>query len=103
MWSFDGVKMSDSPEPIAFRTGERVRVKLVNDTMMNHPIHIHGHFFEMVTGHGEFAPRKHTVNVMQGGTVTWDLTAAAPGDWAFHRSEERRVGKECVSTCRYRW
>src|SRR3546814_14681117 len=60
MWSFDGVKMSDSPEPIAFRTGERVRVKLVNDTMMNHPIHIHGHFFEMVTGHGEFAPRKHT-------------------------------------------
>src|SRR3546814_423819 len=84
MWSFDGVKMSDSPEPIAFRTGERVRVKLVNDTMMNHPIHIHGHFFEMVTGHGEFAPRKHTVNVMPGGTVTWDLTADAPGDWAFH-------------------
>jgi FtsP/CotA-like multicopper oxidase with cupredoxin domain len=84
MWSFDGVKMSDSPEPISFRTGERVRVKLVNDTMMNHPIHIHGHFFEMVTGHGEFAPRKHTVNVMPGGTVTWDLTADAPGDWAFH-------------------
>src|SRR3546814_105697 len=83
MWSFDGVKMSDSPEPIAFRTGERVRVKLVNDTMMNHPIHIHGHFFEMVTGHGEFAPRKHTVNVMPGGTVTWDLTADAPGDAYF--------------------
>ncbi len=84
MWSFDGVKMSDAPNPIPFRTGERVRVTLVNDTMMNHPIHIHGHFFELVTGHGEFAPRKHTVNVMPGGKVSWDLTADAPGDWAFH-------------------
>ena len=85
MWSFDGLKMSDAMnEPIAFRTGERVRVTLINDTMMNHPIHIHGHFFELVTGHGEFAPRKHTVNVMPGGKVTWDLTADAPGDWAFH-------------------
>jgi FtsP/CotA-like multicopper oxidase with cupredoxin domain len=84
MWSFDGMKMSDAPNPIPFRTGERVRVTLLNDTMMNHPIHIHGHFFDLVTGHGEFAPRKHTVNVMPGSKVTWDLTADAPGDWAFH-------------------
>ena len=84
MWSFDGVKMSDGAEPIPFRTDERVRVTLINDTMMNHPIHLHGHFFELVTGHGEFAPRKHTVNVVPGGKVTFDLTADAPGDWAFH-------------------
>ena len=84
MWSFDGVKMSDPAKPLPFRTNERVRVTLINDTMMNHPIHIHGHFFELVTGHGAFAPRKHTVNVMPGGKVTFDLTADAPGDWAFH-------------------
>ncbi len=75
MWSFDGVKMSDTMEPFAFTQGERVRVRLVNDTMMAHPIHLHGHFFELVTGHGDHAPRKHTVIVQPGGTATWDLTA----------------------------
>ncbi|AEG48839.1 copper-resistance protein, CopA family [Sphingobium chlorophenolicum L-1] len=84
MWSFDGVKLSDGAEPIAFRHGERVRVNLINDTMMPHPIHLHGHFFELVTGAGDHAPRKHTVNVLPGGKVTFDLTADAPGDWAFH-------------------
>ncbi len=84
MWSFDGVKMSDKREPIPFTTNERVRVTLVNDTMMTHPIHLHGHFFELVTGHGDFSPRKHTVNVQPGGKVTFDLTADALGDWAFH-------------------
>jgi FtsP/CotA-like multicopper oxidase with cupredoxin domain len=84
MWSFDGVKYSEITAPIPFRRDERVRVTLVNDSMMAHPIHLHGHFFELVTGHGEFAPRKHTVNVLPGGKVTFDLTADAPGDWAFH-------------------
>jgi len=84
MWSFDGVKMSETMEPFAFRLGERVRVKLINDTMMGHPIHLHGHYFELVTGKGDHAPRKHTVLVQPGGTVTWDLTADAEGDWAFH-------------------
>jgi FtsP/CotA-like multicopper oxidase with cupredoxin domain len=84
MWSFDGVKISDPAQPIPFRLGERVRVTLVNDTMMPHPIHLHGHFFELVTGHGSSAPRKHTVNVPPGGKVSFDLTADAPGDWAFH-------------------
>ncbi len=84
MWSFDGVKMSDKREPIPFLENERVRVTLVNDTMMAHPIHLHGHFFELVTGHGEYAPRKHTVNVAPGGKVTFDFTADAVGDWAFH-------------------
>ena len=84
MWSFDGEKMSDKHEPIPFTEGERVRVNLINDTMMSHPIHIHGHFFELVTGHGDHAPRKHTVIVQPGGKVTWDFTADAVGDWAFH-------------------
>jgi len=83
MWSFDGVKLNEVKQPIAFRAGERVRVTLVNDTMMSHPIHLHGHFFELVTGHGDHAPRKHTVNVLPGSKVSWDVTAT-PGDWAFH-------------------
>jgi CopA family copper-resistance protein len=84
MWSFDGVKMSDTMEPYPFVEGERVRVNLINDSMMGHPIHIHGHFFELVTGHGDHAPRKHTVIVQPGSKVTWDFTADAVGDWAFH-------------------
>lgn len=84
MWSFDGVKMSDHMEPIPFIEGERVRINLINDSMMAHPIHIHGHFFELVTGHGDHGPRKHTVIVQPGGKVTWDFTADAVGDWAFH-------------------
>jgi CopA family copper-resistance protein len=85
MWSFDGVKLSDRAEPIAFRHMERVRVTLINDTMMPHPIHIHGHFFQLVTGEDAAAnPRKHTVNVLPGGKVSFDLTADAIGDWAFH-------------------
>ena len=84
MWSFDGVKMSDTHVPFAFIEGERVRVRLVNDTMMAHPIHLHGHYFELVTGHGAYAPRKHTVIVQPGGIVSFDLTADAVGDWAFH-------------------
>ena len=84
MWSFDGVKLSEPAEPIPFRLNERVRVRLINDTMMPHPIHLHGHFFELVTGQGANGPRKHTVNVPPGGIVTFDVTADAGGDWAFH-------------------
>lgn len=84
MWSFDGEKFSEITKPIPFRRNERVRVTLVNDSMMSHPIHIHGHFFELLTGPPGKHPRKHTVNVLPGGKVTFDLTADAPGDWAFH-------------------
>ena len=84
MWAFDGEKLNEVKQPIPFLKDERVRVTLVNDTMMGHPIHLHGHFFELVTGHGEFAPRKHTVQVQPGGTVTFDVTTDAVGDWAFH-------------------
>jgi CopA family copper-resistance protein len=84
MWAFDGRKFSEITQPIPFVKDERVRVTLVNDTMMGHPIHLHGHFFELVTGHGDHAPRKHTVNVQPGGKVSFDVTMDAEGDWAFH-------------------
>jgi CopA family copper-resistance protein len=84
MWSFDGRRFSEVVEPIRFARNERVRVTLVNDTMMQHPIHLHGHFFEVVNGHPGHQPLKHTVNVLPGNKITFDLTADAPGDWAFH-------------------
>ena len=84
LWSFDGVKLSDGAEPIPFRHNERVRLNLINDTMMPHPIHLHGHFFELVSGDAGHRPLKHTVNVLPGGKVSLDLTADALGDWAFH-------------------
>ncbi|WP_332769200.1 copper resistance system multicopper oxidase [Phenylobacterium sp.] len=84
MWSFDGEKFSHLKAPIPFRLNERVRVTLVNDSMMAHPIHLHGHFYEVVNGNPGHHPMKHTVNVLPGGKVTFDLTADAPGDWAFH-------------------
>lgn len=85
MWGLDGQQFSALVEPIRFGLNERVRVVLVNDTMMNHPIHLHGHFFELVTGApADRQPMKHTVNVQPGGKLAFDLTADAPGDWAFH-------------------
>jgi FtsP/CotA-like multicopper oxidase with cupredoxin domain len=84
IWGFDGLKFSQGAPPYPFRLGERVRVNLINDTMMAHPIHLHGHFFEVVNGHAGRHPRKHTVNVLPGGKVSFDLTADEPGDWAFH-------------------
>ncbi len=84
MWSLEGRKFSAIVEPIRFARNERVRVTLVNDTMMQHPIHLHGHFFEVVTGRPGNHPRKHTVNVLPGTKISFDLTADAPGDWAFH-------------------
>ncbi|WP_152434144.1 copper resistance system multicopper oxidase [Erythrobacter sp. THAF29] len=86
MWSFDGRKFSAvTDDPIRFGFDERVRVKLVNNTMMAHPIHLHGHFFELVNGADHMhQPLKHTIVVQPGGTATFDLTANEPGDWAFH-------------------
>ena len=84
MWSMDGEQLSENPEPYRFARNERVRLRLINDTMMTHPMHLHGHFFEIVNGHGPNQPFKHTVKVLPGGFVDLDLTADAPGDWAFH-------------------
>jgi CopA family copper-resistance protein len=83
MWGFDGEKFSEASKPYSFRKGERVRVTLINDTMMAHPIHLHGHFFDLAHGPAGFRARKHTVIVLPGGKVAWDFTPEA-GDWAFH-------------------
>ena len=84
MWSVDGEKLSENPEPYRFARNERVRLRLINDTMMTHPMHLHGHFFEIVNGNPGQQPLKHTVRVLPGGFIDLDLTADAPGDWAFH-------------------
>ncbi|MFN0025359.1 MAG: copper resistance system multicopper oxidase [Parvularculaceae bacterium] len=84
MWSFDGVKFSAVDGPILFNEGERLRVTLVNDTMMTHPIHLHGMFFDLVVDDSDFKPRKHTVNVKPGDKLSFDVTADHVGDWAFH-------------------
>jgi CopA family copper-resistance protein len=86
MWGFDGKKFTAvTDDPIRCGYDERVRVKLVNQTMMAHPIHLHGHFFELVNGADHMhQPLKHTLVVQPGGTATFDLTANEPGDWAFH-------------------
>ena len=84
MWSFNGLKLSETDSPIAtLNEGERVRFVMVNDTMMTHPIHLHGQFFEVVTGERDYKPRKHTINVKPGEKMAFDFTANA-GDWAFH-------------------
>ncbi|QDH35356.1 copper resistance system multicopper oxidase [Porphyrobacter sp. YT40] len=86
MWSFDGEMYSAvSDKPIRFAFNERVRVKLVNNTMMAHPIHLHGMFFELVNGEdAAHQPRKNVVIVQPGASAQFDLTANEPGDWAFH-------------------
>ncbi|GAA4743034.1 copper resistance system multicopper oxidase [Sphingomonas daechungensis] len=84
MWSMDGEQLSERPEPYRLARNERVRMRLINDTMMTHPMHIHGHFWQLVNGHGSHQPMKHTVRVLPGSFVDLDMTADAPGDWAFH-------------------
>ena len=84
IWSLDGRKFSDGLEPIRFARNERVRVTMVNNSMMQHPMHIHGHFMELVNGHPGRHPLKHTINVLPGSKVSFDITADNPGDWAFH-------------------
>ncbi len=84
MWSFDGKKFSDGVDPIVFYKDERVRLTMVNDSMMAHPIHLHGMFFDVVNGSGDHKPRKHTIIVKPGEKLSVDITADAVGDWAFH-------------------
>jgi CopA family copper-resistance protein len=84
MWSFDGKKYSDAPDPIRFRYGERVRLTFVNDTMMEHPIHLHGMWMHLENGTGAHLPRKHVVIVKPAERLSVAVTADTPGPWAFH-------------------
>jgi len=84
MWSFDGEQYHRDMPDIALRHGERVRFVLINDTMMAHPIHLHGMFFELDVGACESNPLKHTVNVQPAERSSFVVTAEEVGRWAFH-------------------
>jgi CopA family copper-resistance protein len=83
IWGFNGQKFS-SAEPIELKLGERVRFVLINDTMMEHPIHLHGLWGELENGHGEFNPYKHTIIVKPAERVSYLVSADTPGHWAYH-------------------
>jgi CopA family copper-resistance protein len=83
VWSFGGQKFSES-EPLRFNYGERLRLVLVNDTMMTHPIHLHGMWGEVESENGEFLVRKHTITVQPGQRLAYGVTADALGRWAYH-------------------
>lgn len=83
VWGFDGLNFSEA-EPIRLKLGERVRFILVNDTMMEHPIHLHGLWSELENGKSEFRPYKHTINVKPGERLSFLVSADTPGQWAFH-------------------
>lgn len=82
-WSIDGVKLSDA-KPIHFVANERLRVVLLNDTMMTHPMHLHGMWMDLESPDAAFQVRKHTISVQPAQRVSFAVTADAPGRWAFH-------------------
>jgi CopA family copper-resistance protein len=83
VWGFNGKKFSES-KAVRVKLGERVRFVLINNTMMEHPIHLHGFLFEVENGQGDRQPFKHTVNVKPGERMSFVFTADEPGRWAFH-------------------
>ena len=83
MWSINGIKFADS-DPLELKYGERVRITLVNDTMMTHPMHLHGMWSELETKDPDHIPRKHTVIVQPGSKISYLVTADARGQWAYH-------------------
>ncbi len=82
-WSFDGIKFSDA-EPLRLKYGERIRITLVNDTMMTHPIHLHGMWSDLEDENGNFMVRKHTIDMPPGSKRSYRVTADALGRWAYH-------------------
>ncbi|MBA2591811.1 MAG: copper resistance system multicopper oxidase [Pseudomonadota bacterium] len=83
LWGFDGKKSSEA-DPIRLRYGERVRFVFVNDTMMNHPLHLHGMWSELDNGAGAYKPRKHVINIKPAERLSFEVVADALGEWAFH-------------------
>jgi len=83
MWSINGVKHSEA-EPLRWTLGERIRITFVNDTMMNHPMHLHGMWSDLETGDNNYLPRKHTVIVQPGSRISYRVTVDAEGGWAYH-------------------
>jgi len=83
MWSINGVRFADA-DPVSLTYGERVRLVLINDTMMTHPVHLHGMWSELETGDPDRIPRKHTIIVQPGSRISYLVTADAVGNWAYH-------------------
>ncbi len=83
IWSFDGIRFADA-EPLRLTYGERLRITLVNDTMMEHPIHLHGVWSDLEQADGRFGVRKHTVNMPPGTRRSYRVSADALGRWAYH-------------------
>jgi len=83
MWSMDGVHVRDA-DPIELTLGERIRLTMINDTMMSHPMHLHGMWMELENGHRELIPRAHTVVVKPAEKLSVLFNADAEGPWAFH-------------------
>lgn len=83
IWSINDVKFNDA-EPIVLNYGERVRIRFINETMMAHPMHLHGLWSLVDVGKGSRNPIKHTVNVNPAMTVDIDVEVDEPGQWAFH-------------------
>lgn len=83
LWSFDGTRFSDA-SPLRLKHGEHVRITLINDTMMSHPIHLHGMWSELESPDGAFQARKHTVVVQPAQQLSYRVSADAPGRWAYH-------------------
>jgi CopA family copper-resistance protein len=83
VWSFNGIKFGDA-EPLRLTYGERLRIVLVNDTMMTHPIHLHGMWSDIEDDQGQFHVRKHTVDMPPGTKRSYRVTANALGRWAYH-------------------
>lgn len=82
-WSFDGIAFA-SAQPLRLQYGERLRIVLVNDTMMQHPIHLHGMWSDLEDAHGNFQVRKHTIDMPPGTRRTYRVRADVLGRWAYH-------------------
>ena len=82
IWGFDGIPFRDA-KPVNIKPNERVRITLVNDTMMTHPMHLHGMWSDLRAPNGDFQARKHTVMVQSAQKISFDVTGA-PGRWAWH-------------------
>jgi len=83
MWSINGIKYADA-KPLQFHYGERLRITFINDTMMNHPMHLHGMWSDLETGDDNHLVRKHTIIVQPGSKISYRVTVDAKGGWAYH-------------------
>jgi FtsP/CotA-like multicopper oxidase with cupredoxin domain len=83
LWSINGIPFADA-ESLNWTYGERLRITFVNDTMMNHPMHLHGMWSDLETGDSHYMPRKHTIIVQPGSRISFQVNVDAPGRWAFH-------------------